>query len=444
MLHTFKGGIRPKDRKAPTRDKPIVTAAPPATVTIPMAQHTGAPCSPGVKVGDAVKKGAVVGSSGELITSPVHASVSGRVSAIEEASHPVLGKAQAVVISSDGRDEWHDSVRERRDTDSLKPADIAAVSRACGIVGMGGAAFPTHVKLQSPKKIDTVILNCAECEPYLTCDDRLMIERPYDILRGLGLMMKTVRAERSFIAIESNKPEAIAQMEEALREYRKERPDKDIQVIILAAKYPQGSEKQLIEIITRRRVPPRSLPLEVGCLVQNTGTAFALYEAVYKGRPLVERCVTLSGDCLEEPVNVKVRIGTRTADLLPLAGGLRKDVSKVVFGGPMMGIAQTTLDVPVVKGTTGILFLSDEEALTYEEMPCIRCARCVESCPMNLLPLVYAKYAKKGHWEKAAEYNIDDCIECGCCSYVCPSRIPLVQYIKVAKKELFRKRKKGA
>lgn len=442
MFKAFSGGIHPEYKKEYTEDKAIRQAKFPSQVTIPMIQHTGAPCEPVVKVGDAVKKGQLIGKVEQFITSPVHASISGVVKEIKEVSHPTVDKSVSVVIESDGRDEWIESVKNRENVPNLGKEEIIDIIKESGIVGLGGGAFPTHVKLKPPKKIDTVILNGAECEPYLTCDNRLMIEKPNDILKGLYLIMKALAIERAFIAIESNKSNAIMAIKEALENFGdSEFGKKDINLKILPTKYPQGSEKQLIEAILKRKVPPKGLPLNVGCVVHNAGTALAIFEAVYYGRPLIERCITLSGDCVNEPLNLNVRIGASVKDLLDECGGLRREISKVIVGGPMMGIAQCTLDIPVIKGTTGVLFLSEDEARVFDEIACIKCGRCVDTCPMNLLPLAYAKFVKKERWDELDNYNIDDCIECGACSYVCPGRIPLIQYVKVGKRELFYRRK---
>ncbi len=442
MLKTFIGGVHPKGQKEATKYKTISQAKLPSEVVIPMIQHTGAPCEPLVKVGDSVKKGQLIGRIEKFITSPVHASISGVVREIKEAPHPTVGKSLSIVIESDGKDEWHDSVKTRNDVANLTKEEIVDIIKESGIVGLGGAAFPTHVKLKPPKKIDTVILNGAECEPYLTCDDRLMIERPADVIKGLSLIMKALEVKRAVIAIESNKAKAINSISDALKNSNNaDFIKRDITLKVLPVKYPQGSEKQLIEAILGRRVPPKCLPLDVGCVVHNAGTAVAICEAVYEGKPLMERTVTLTGDCIKEPLNLNVRIGTSVKELFNECGGAVKEISKVIVGGPMMGVAQPTMEIPVIKGTTGILFLSEDESRVFDEIACIRCGRCVNVCPMNLLPLVYAKLVKKDRWGDLENYNIDDCMECGACSYVCPSRVQLVQYVKTGKRELFYRRK---
>lgn len=439
MLKTFIGGVHPKGQKESTENKAIQQARLPSRAVIPMIQHTGAPCEPLVKIGDMVKKGQLIGKSDKFISSPVHASISGVVKEVKEAPHPTVGKAVSVVIESDGKDEQDESVKKRENAAGLPKEQIVEIVREAGIVGLGGAAFPTHVKLKPPKKIDTVILNGAECEPYLTCDDRMMIERPGDVTKGLLLIMKALEVNKAIIAIESNKPKAIKSINEELRNSgtRADFLNKEITLKALPAKYPQGSEKQLIEAVLKRRVPPKGLPLDVGCVVHNTGTAIAISEAVYDGKPLIERVVTITGDCIKEPLNLNVRIGTTAGELLEECGGAVRGISKVVAGGPIMGIAQCTMEVPVIKGTSGVLFLSSAAACIFDEMPCIKCARCVDACPMNLLPLMYAKFVKKEKWGELDDCNIEDCIECGACSYVCPGRIPLVHYIKTGKKGTF-------
>jgi len=439
MARTFIGGVHPKEEKSRAGEKPIRDSRLPSKVIIPMIQHTGAPCEIIVKPGDSVKKGQLIGRATKFISSPVHASISGIVKELRDAPHPTAGRSAAVVIESDGKDEWHESVSARPGAARLKAAELADIIRDSGIVGLGGGAFPSHVKIKEPKKIDAVILNGAECEPYLACDERLMTERAGDILKGLRLIMNAVEAEEAFIAIEANKPAAVLAVRKALEESDSE--GRGITLKVLPVKYPQGSERQLIEVILGRRVPPRGLPIDVNCVVYNVGTASAICEAVYKGRPLVERTITLSGDCIREPVNMKVRIGTVIGELLEECGGPVRPVSKVIVGGPMMGAAQPGTDAPVTKGTTGVLFLSEKKARVFDEISCIKCGRCVDACPMNLLPLVYAKFVKKEKWDRLSRYNIDDCIECGSCAYVCPSRIPLVQYIKTGKRELFYIRK---
>ena len=442
MFKAFTGGVHPEGQKESTKYKAIRQAKLPSHVVIPMIQHTGVPCEPIVGIGDSVKKGQLIGRIEKFITSPVHASISGVVKEIKETSHPTVGKSISIVIESDGTDEWHESVKSRDNVADLGKEEIVGIIKESGIVGLGGAAFPTHVKLKPPKKIDTVILNGAECEPYLTCDDRLIIERAHDIIKGLLLIMKALDVNRAVIAIESNKPKAIESIDGMLKSSKSaDFVGKNIALKILPVKYPQGSEKQLIEAILGRRVPPKGLPLDVGCVVHNAGTAIAISEAVYERKPLIERTVTITGDCIMEPLNLNVRIGTSVKELLDECGGTVKEVSKVIVGGPMMGIAQPTMEIPVIKGTTGILFLSEDKARIFDEMACIRCGRCVDVCPMNLLPSMYVKFAKKERWQELDNYNIDDCIECGACAYVCPSRIPLVQYIKTGKRELFYGRK---
>ena len=382
-----------------------------------------------VKVGDEVKVGSVIGEASGFVSVPVHASISGKVTAVGRFPHPLGGEQQAVVIEGDGEDSWDESVQPRANADSLTPKDIVDIVRDAGIVGLGGAAFPTHVKLSPPdsKPIDTVILNGAECEPWLTADHRLMLERPGEVLEGLRLIMRALGCERGFVGIESNKPDAVAAMKAAVPQ------GAGIRVVMLQVKYPQGAEKQLIDALARRQVPAGGLPMDVGVVVQNVGTALAVYEAVVKGVPLIRRVVTITGTPVESPTNFMPRIGTPVKSLVEQAGGFKDDVSKVVSGGPMMGMTQFTTDVPVIKGTSGMLFLGPSDIDTRPPDPCIRCGHCVHACPMKLLPTTIEKYVMVEDIERAVEIGLNDCIECGSCAYVCPSHRRLVHQFKFGK-----------
>jgi electron transport complex protein RnfC len=326
-------------------------------------------------------------------------------------------------------------MKKRPDADSLSPDAAREIIKKSGIVGLGGAAFPTHVKLSPPegKTIDSVILNGAECEPYLTCDHRLMLEKGAEIIEGLRVIVRLTGASNIYIGIESNKIGAAFALEKVLRE--KKYRIQNVNIVMLKTKYPQGAEKQLIKAVLNREVPPKGLPFDVGCLVGNVGTAFAIYEALFEGKPLYERVVTVSGDCVAEPSNLSVRIGTSVGDLADICGGFKKEPGKVIFGGPLMGLAQFTLDAPVIKGTSGIVFLSKEEMDELPELNCIRCAKCVDVCPARLIPTDIARLVKKERYRDALDYNIEDCMECGACSYECPSRIPLLQWIRIGKEE---------
>ncbi len=436
MKKTFKGGVHPEECKDITADKPIESLQPSPVVIIPLSQHTGTPAKPVVKIGDQVKVGTKIAEADGFVSVPMHSSVSGKVKAIEELPHPLGRRIPAIAIENDGKDEWID-LSEWKDLSDSAPDEIRNAVREAGIVGLGGAAFPTHVKLSPPKEkpIEIVILNGAECEPYLTGDHRLMLERTDDIIQGLRLIMKVLGAKRAFVGIERNKPDAIQAFSRALAN------EKSIEVVDLKVKYPQGAEKQLIKAITGREVPCGGLPMDVGCLVQNVGTSVAIYEAVRYGKPLVERVVTVTG-CVAKLGNYNVRIGTIFKDIIDACGGATCEVGKIVMGGPMMGIAQASDEVPVVKGTSGILLLAKEDVKEDESRPCLRCGTCVDHCPMRLVPNEIVRFVEKGMIEKAEEYGILDCMECGVCAYVCPSKIRHVHLMKVGKAQIFARRKK--
>ncbi len=432
---TFRGGIHPPYNKV-TSDKSVVTLEVPKTLYVPLSQHTGKPAKPIVKRGDQVKKGQKIAEADGLISANIHAPTSGTVKNIVEHPHPVLlSSVTAIVIEADGNDEWIEEPKERENWQERTPEEIVSAVREAGIVGLGGAAFPTHVKLSPPKekKIDIVIINGAECEPFLTADDRILQERPEDVLWGAYLVRRAVGAEKVFIAIEDNKPKAIESVSKVIGKFD------GFELKIVKTKYPEGAEKQLIKALTDREVPRGGLPMDVGCLVQNVQTSVAIYEAVRFGKPLIERVVTLSGDCAKGAGNYLVRIGTRFQDVIDMTGGIDGEVLKVINGGPMMGIAQYSLEVPVIKGTSGILLFSKKLVGEFTEYNCIRCSKCVEVCPMGLLPLMIVDYVKSKRFVEAKElYGLMDCIECGSCAFVCPSRINHVQWIKYGKQELRR------
>ncbi len=440
VAKTFRGGVHARYEKEPTASKPTRRMAAPRKVVIPLHQHTGEPCEPLVEVGEGVKLGQKIGDSRARLTAPVHASVSGKVVGISP--EPVSGGAQAlsVIIESDGTDALDGSIEARRDVDRLSPDEIKAIIREAGIVGMGGAAFPTYFKLTPPpgKAFDTVILNGAECEPYLSADHRLMVERPDDVVAGARLLLKATGAARGWIGIEENKPDAIRAMEEAAK------ADSRLSVVPLEVRYPQGAEKQLIWAILGREVPSGGLPVDVGVVVNNVGTAAAVRDAVYSGMPLVERIVTVAGSCVAEPQNLLVRVGTLVTDVIDACGGYSAPPAKVIVGGPFMGVAQFTTDIPVTKGTSGILALAKEEAAFGEPLACVRCGKCIESCPMRLMPLWIASNAEAGRYREAERWNAMDCIECGCCGFICPSRRHLVQSIRLAKSQISAARKRAA
>jgi electron transport complex protein RnfC len=428
-LATFKGGIHPPDKKILAAGSSIVVSKLPKIVIIPFSQHIGAPCKPIVSIGQEVKKGEIIGEPAGFVSSPVHSSVSGKVVAIGEFPNAMGRMVNSVVIENDGKEEWT-SLKDNPDYMNLSPEELKEKVKAAGIVGMGGAAFPTVVKLSPPKEkaIDAVLINGAECEPYLTADYRLMIEKPKEVVEGLKILMKILGVKKGYIGIENNKPDAVAKMKETAA------GESDIEVLALEVKYPQGAEKMLIKAILGREVPPRALPMDVGVVVQNVGTALAIYEAARFGKPLIERVVTVTGEGITEPRNLMVRIGTKVADLIEECGGIKGGAGKVISGGPMMGFALSSLDVAVTKGTSGILVIPEEDISHAAEFgPCIRCSRCIDACPMGLMPSMLSVLAERGHYEDAKEYNLFDCFECGSCAYVCPSKRPIVQLVRLAK-----------
>jgi electron transport complex protein RnfC len=438
LLKTFRGGIHPSYNKALTSSMPVEKANPPKLVIIPLSQHVGAPCEPVVKAGDMVKKGQKIGEAKAFVSAPIHASISGEVKAVEQRPHPGGGMVMSVVIESNGKDDVFEAAKPQKSLTELEPGEIKNLIREAGIVGMGGAGFPTQVKLSPPegKTIDTIIINGAECEPYLTADHRLMLERPDDVVFGLEVILKATAVNKGIIAIEDNKPDAAAAVKKAAA------GKENIEVVIMATKYPQGGEKQLINAVTGREVPSGKLPMDVNVIVDNAGTCAAIAQAVTTGMPLVERILTVTGSGIKEPKNLLVRIGTPVGEVLEQCGGFKGKPGKVVMGGPMMGLAQSILSIPVIKGTSGILVLEESDVKLHEQSNCIRCAKCVDTCPIHLLPTTLGKLAEKGMWADAEQYHALDCIECGCCSYVCPAHIPLTQLIRLAKNHIVASRKK--
>ncbi len=436
---TFKGGTHPPHSKKATENLPIEKANDPKIVVIPMQQHIGAPCEPIVQVGDEVKVGQKIGEAKGFVSSPVHSSVSGKVVAVEPRLYSGGMAVPCVVIESDMQYSVSPEVKPKGDIASLSADDIKSIIKEAGIVGMGGATFPTHVKLAPPpdKKVDTVILNGAECEPYLTSDHRLMLEYPEDVVLGLQALMKALGVEKGYIGIETNKPDAIEKVYEAAKGID------GIEVVALKTKYPQGAEKQLIYACTKREVPSGGLPADAGVVVNNVGTAAAVAKAIKTGMPLVERIVTITGAGVNQPKNLMVRIGTSFREIIEQCGGLKGKVGKVIAGGPMMGITQFSLDIPAIKGTSGILVLSEEEAKLPEPSNCIRCGKCVEVCPINLMPVNISTCSLADKHEQAEALNALDCIECGSCSFVCPAKRPLVDSIRVSKREIMARRRKA-
>ncbi len=422
---SFRGGIHPPGKKDLSSESRIETLPLPGRVFIPLSQHIGAPAEPIVKKGDSVRAGQKIAESKGFVSAPVHSSVSGKVSAIKKHPHPVSGSAEAVIIDRQD-DDWEDLSADSSRA-GLPPEEIINIIREAGIVGLGGACFPTAVKLSPPEhaRIDTLIINGAECEPYLTSDYRLMLEHAPGIIAGARILMGVLKAERCIVALEDNKPLAAAELKKA--------GDADIEVIILGAKYPQGGEKQLIQAILKREVPSGGLPLDAGVVVDNAGTALAVKEAVLDGKPLVERVVTVTGENIKSPRNLKVRLGTPFADLIAYCGGLKSAGGKLISGGPMMGMAQYSIEAPVIKGTSGLLALPREKTSPEKEFNCIRCGSCADVCPIGLVPSDLARLSRKAVWDELASSGLNDCIECGCCSYSCPAGIPIVHYIKYAK-----------
>ena len=429
-MNGFRGGVHPPYSKI-TSGKSIERAKLPSSAILPLRQHVGAPCEPLVKKGDAVKVGQKVGDSPAPVSAPIHSSTSGVVKDVLIHLSPTGEEVLSILIEPDGKDEWVET--KGMDPDKSSKKEVLEKIRECGVVGLGGAAFPTHVKLSPPpgKKIDTVIINGCEGEPYITADHRLMLEQGEDILNGTKIIMKLLGVERGLIAIESNKKDAIEKLEDL-------RGD-GIEIVSLKTRYPQGDERHLIKVLLGREIPAGGLPFDVGVVVQNVGTAKAVCDAICDGIPLVERVVTVTGD-VKEQKNLLTRIGTPFSELIEQCGGFVGDVGKVISGGPMMGVAQCR-DVPVIKGTTCILALDQRKARGEEERDCIRCGSCVDACPMGLMPTMLATYSKKKRFDLCEENYIFSCDECGCCTYVCPARIPLVQLIRYGKDEV-RKRKK--
>lgn len=436
-LLTFKQGIHPDYNKNLTSDKPFKKAARPEMLTILMQQHIGAPCKPLVKKGDHVDLGQKIADSDSFVSAPIHASASGTVKEIKKVLTADGRQCDAVVIEPDDEDWLAEGIVPYGALEDLSPESIRKIVRDAGIVGMGGAMFPTHVKLTIPegKKAEYLVLNGAECEPYLTVDHRMMLERPDAVVYGMKALMKAIGARKGIIAIEDNKPDAVKVMEESVLS------EEGIEVKVMETKYPQGGEKMLIKAVLDREVPMGGLPIDIGVVVNNISTAVAVADAITKGMPLVERTVTVTGRGVREPLNLICPIGISVRDLIAEAGGLTDDAVKVIMGGPMTGFAQPSLDSYVVKGTSGILVLTEEEVDLNPPRPCIRCARCVDVCPQFLLPLNLARYAEHGMLEEMERYRILNCIECGSCSYICPANRPLMQYIKLGKAEVMANRR---
>ncbi len=436
-LFRFKGGVHPEEHKT-TQQLPIKQLPLPRYLYLPLQQHIGAPARPLVEVGDHVLKGQLIAEANGTISAPVHASSSGTVVAIDDftAPHPSGLPIKSIIIETDGKDQWGDSITQL-DPFMLPPEEVAERVGRAGIVGMGGAAFPAAVKLNlgNTHTIHTLIINGGECEPYLTCDDRLMQERPGQIIDGVLLMMHALKTGRALIAIENNKPEAQQQLRAAADSFP------EIEIVGVPTRYPMGSEKQMIQTLTGMEVPAGGIGADIGVVVHNVATAHAVHEALRQERPLISRIVTISGEMVNQPANLEVPIGTAAEELVAFCGGFKQEPARLLMGGPMMGMSLPHLKVPIVKGSNGILALSSEELGRQQpSSPCIRCGRCVDACPLGLMPLEMASRARHGQLDAAVDIGLYDCIACGTCAYVCPAAIPLTQYFNYAKGELATRR----
>ena len=432
MAHTFHGGIHIDEHKS-TRRCPVEKLPPPKTVSIPLSQHIGVPAEPTVKPGDIVDSGQVIGAVEHGLGAPVHSSVSGKILKITEHNNAQGRKVRSIVIENDGEDRlspdihpWHKKLSE------TSTEEIIDIVRAAGISGMGGATFPTYAKISSAVgKVEHIFVNCAECEPYITANHRLLLENPDAVINGLKILMKALSLREGIIAVEDNKLDAINLLEERLA------GSKLIKVQVLRTKYPQGDERQLIYALTGRELPTGKLPADIGCCVFNAETCAAVFSAFAGGMPLIERIVTVDGDCVRNPKNLLVPLGTSYSELIDYCGGLTKTPKKIINGGPMMGIAQWDKDGVVTKGTSAILvFSEDVENKTDLKPGCIRCGRCVRACPMRLMPSYLAMFSSEGKLEMAEQFDVMSCIECGSCSYSCPGHVPIVQYIRAAKGQI--------
>jgi len=436
---TFRHGVHPPESKGLTEKVRVRRMPFPEEIVLPLRQHAGKPARLIVEAGDRVERGDKVAEADGFVSVPIHASAAGRVKDIRLWPHPDGSMAESVIISVDRFSPQVPRPRIVAQWKGLSPRQVVEEVQKAGVVGLGGAAFPTHVKLLPPEDVPvhTLIINGAECEPYLTTDHRTMVEYPERVQFGIRIMMKALGVERAVIGVEKNKPDAIARLRETLPD------DLDVSVLPLTVKYPQGAEKMLINVVTGREVPSGKLPMHVGVVVQNVGSIACIGEIFDTGYPLIERIVTVTGPGVRRPSNLIVPVGTRLRDVLEFCDGLTDDAAQIVFGGPMMGAAQPDLDTPLIKGTTGVVVLTSHEARSTERYPCIHCGRCLEACPVFLNPSLLGTLAQAGRYEEMEASNLMDCMLCGCCSYVCPSSIPLSQMFALGK-NMLRKRKAAA
>lgn len=439
-LLTFKKGIFPPHGKHFTENKSIEELLPKGNLVFPMSQHIGAPCEPLVKKGDKVLVGQKIGEPKGFVSAPIFSSVSGTVKNVAPVLTAAGTKILSVIVENDGNYAEVEFTKQK-DYKEMSKEEIIKLVQEAGIVGLGGACFPTHVKLSPPpdKKIDTIIVNGAECEPYLTCDHRMMLEEGEYIVEGLKIILKLFPGAKGYIAIENNKMDAVKTMTKAVKNAE---DASNIEVKVLKTKYPQGAEKQLIYATTNREVPSGKLPADAGCIVQNVDTVREIYNAVVLGRPLMTRVVTVTGEAIKEPKNLRVKLGTNWNELIEACYGFKEDPVKVIAGGPMMGMTVSTLDLPVVKGTSGILCLTKKQAALEEESGCIRCGKCVQACPMNLIPSSLDSLARRHELQAFEELHGIDCIECGCCTFTCPAKRHLIQSIRTAKRSVLVSKKK--
>ena len=436
-LKTFIGGVHPYDGKELSKDAPIREVLPKGELVYPLSQHIGAPANPVVAVGDTVLKGQMIAEAGGFVSAPIHASVSGTVKAIEPRRVAVGDMVKAIVIESDG--EFKEiEYKAVDDVTKLSKEEIVARVKDGGVVGMGGAGFPTHVKLspKEPDKIEYIICNGAECEPYLTTDYRRMLENPEELIAGMKIILQLFDNAKGIFGIEDNKPEAIAKLKELVKD------EPRIEVCELMTKYPQGGERQLIYACTGRAINSKMLPADAGCIVDNVETIYAVYQAVKHGVPVIKRVSAITGDAVVEPSNILYTIGTSYKELVEACGGFKEEPEKLIAGGPMMGFSIFNLDIPTTKTSSDLTCFTKDEVSKYEPIACINCGRCVEACPELLVPSRLAKFGERGQMEEFEKWNGLECIECGSCSYVCPSRRHVAQSVKTMKKQVLAEKRK--